>query len=533
MRLFIMKLLGMAGVVALVAALWAFAPPASAQDASTDEVFNETQELIDSIQDQLDRMAKRAQARDGELESLARQIDEAAALLGDRGSENTTLRQRNAELSEEIGVVEASQGELEQLKEELRGAVSARESAIINLNARVVDLEAQLAKERLGGASLRENVAGLTAQNEMASAETDNLESELNEARERVTALTQDRTTLESQLNEARGNVAALTQDRTSADDEQTTLIAELRAEVGAVKDLLATSRQDKIGLQRTYDDLDVQYRDVLVEKGDFEARLLEVRQSLEQESTATEDRRRQNLALRNQIAALKGELATRDDRLDGLSVARNTAESARADLATALSELRDQLQGISSALQTSEEQVAARDDQVADLRNQLDAVLAEQFDELAVFRSLLFSRLRASLSERPGIRFQGESVVLQSELLFPRSSADMWEGAEAPLITLARTLLAASREAPVGLDWVLRVDGHTDNRPLLDGPLASNWDLSAERARKVVQYLAGQGVSPERLAAVGFGEHRPIDDSGDEIAYRRNRRVEFHLVAR
>ncbi len=528
-----MKLHGMAGAAALLAALWTFAPSVSAQDASTDEVFNETQELIDSIQAQLDRMAKRAQARDGELESLARQIDEAAALLGDRGSENSTLRQRNAELSEEIGVVEATQDELKQLKEELRGAVSARESAIINLNARVVDLEAQLAKERLGGANLREDVAGLTAQNQMASAETENLESELNEARTNIAALTQDRTAMESDLTEARTNIAALTQDRASVDSEQTALIAELRADVSSVKALLAASLEDKVGLQRTYDDLDLQYREVLVEKGDFEARLLEVRQSLEQKSTATEDRRRQNLVLRNEIAALKGELVTREERLDGLSVARNSAESARADLATALSELRDQLQGISSALQASEDRVAARDDQVADLRNQLDAVLAEQFDELAVFRSLLFSRLRASLGERPGIRFQGESVVLQSELLFPRSSADMWEGAEAPLTTLARTLVTAARDAPIGLDWVLRVDGHTDNRPLQNGPFQSNWDLSAERARNVVQYLADQGVSPQRLAAVGFGEHRPIDDSGDEIAFRRNRRVEFHLVAR
>ena len=514
-----MRLLRIAGAAAFAFALWAmapaafvpaaYAPTAYAQDDSTDEVFGETQELIDSIQEQLDRMAKRAQARDGELESLARQIDEAAALLGDRGSENTSLRQKNAALSEEIGVAAVSQGELE---EELRGTLSAREGVIIDLNTRIVELEAQLTVERLGGDRLREDVAGLTARSQSAAADAEKLESE---------------------LTEARGSIAALTKDRSTEGNEQATLVAELRTEVNGLKEVLAASRQDKVGLQRTYADLQSQYRVALAEKGDFEAMLLEVRQSLEEESSSTEDRRRQTVALRQEIVALKGELATRDRRLDDLGTARTSAEADNANLSGILSDLRDQLQDIKFALETSEERVEARDDQVADLRNQLDAVLAEQFDELAVFRSLLFDRLRASLPEGPGIRILGESVVLQSELLFPSASANMRERAKAPLTTIAQTLLSASRDAPIGLEWVLRVDGHTDNRPLEDGPFESNWELSAERARIIAQYLAGQGVSPERLAAVGFGQYRPVDPSGDEIAFRRNRRVEFHLVAR
>lgn len=509
MGIFSIRLFGIVGAAALVAALWAFAPSASAQDESTDEVFGETQELIDTIQEQLDRMAKRAQARDGELDSLARQIEEAAALLGDRGSENTSLRQRNAELSEEIGTATETQEELET---RLRGVADARETAIVELNTRVAELEARLAEEGQGSERLRTNLTELTARNEAAAAAKGQLESD---------------------LIEARGKIAALTQDRSAEDNEQASQIAALRAEVSEVKELLAASRQDKAGLQRTYSDLEVQYRTTLAEKGDFEARLLEVRQSLEQESTATEDRRRQNLVLREEIAALKGELATRDESLGDVSAARTSAETDKANLAKVLSDLRDQLQDINAALETSEGQVATRDAQVADLRGQLDAVLAEQFDELAVFRSLLFERLRASLGERPGIRFLGESVILQSDILFPGASADMRQGAEAPLVTLARTLQSASRDAPIGLDWVLRVDGHTDRKQLDDGPFQSNWDLSAERARKVAQYLAGQGIAPERLAAVGFGEHRPLDPSGDEIAFRRNRRVEFHLIAR
>ena len=256
---------------------------------------------------------------------------------------------------------------------------------------------------------------------------------------------------------------------------------------------------------------MQTQYRVTLAEKGDFEARLLEVRQSLDQENSVTEDRHRQNLVLREEIAALKGELATRHKSLGDLGAARARTETDKANLAKVLSDLRDQLQDIKFALEDSEDRVAAGDLQVADLRNQLDAVLAEQFDELAVFRSLLFNRLRESLVEGPGVRILGESVVLQSELLFPNASTAMREGAKAPLTTLARTLLSASRDAPIGLDWVLRVDGHTDSRPLREGPFESNWDLSAQRARVVVQYLAGQGVSPERLAAEARSR-RPLE---------------------
>ncbi|MCH8110758.1 MAG: OmpA family protein [Proteobacteria bacterium] len=152
--------------------------------------------------------------------------------------------------------------------------------------------------------------------------------------------------------------------------------------------------------------------------------------------------------------------------------------------------------------------------------------------DELLAFRSLFFDRLRTSLSERPGVRFLGESVMMQSELLFRDTSIEMREGAEAPLATLARTLLSSSRDAPIGLDWILRVEMHADVQPLPKGSsFASEWNLSSRRAFIVANFLADQGVLEQNLAAVGFGSSRPLDPSGDQIAFRRNRRIEFHIV--
>ena len=83
----------------------------------------------------------------------------------------------------------------------------------------------------------------------------------------------------------------------------------------------------------------------------------------------------------------------------------------------------------------------------------------------------------------------------------------------------------------PPGVDWILRVDGHTDRQPIRDAAFRSNWELSAARAISVIEFLTAQGIAPEHLAAAGFGEYRPIDPGDDEIAYRRNRRIEFKLT--
>jgi chemotaxis protein MotB len=79
----------------------------------------------------------------------------------------------------------------------------------------------------------------------------------------------------------------------------------------------------------------------------------------------------------------------------------------------------------------------------------------------------------------------------------------------------------------------VLRVDGHTDVRPIASSSFPSNWELSSSRAISVVQYLIARGISPQRLVAAGFGEFQPLDPEKTEDAYRRNRRIELKLTER
>ena len=130
-------------------------------------------------------------------------------------------------------------------------------------------------------------------------------------------------------------------------------------------------------------------------------------------------------------------------------------------------------------------------------------------------------------------MRIVGDRFVLQSELFFDTGKADLLPAATAELDKVASALLELEKQIPGDIAWVLRVDGHTDIRPVTGGVFKSNWGLSAARAIAVVQYLVGKGVSPQRLVAAGFGEFQPIEVGTTDEAYRRNRRIEFKLTER
>ncbi len=159
---------------------------------------------------------------------------------------------------------------------------------------------------------------------------------------------------------------------------------------------------------------------------------------------------------------------------------------------------------------------------------------LAQRVQELSRYRSDFFGRLRAILGNRPDIRIVGDRFVFQSEVFFDTGQAalDKPEG-RTELDRLASALLELERQIPGEIAWVLRVDGHTDVRPISSPQFTTNWDLSAARAISVVQYLISEGVSPQRLVAAGFGEFQPIDPERTEEAFRRNRRIELKLTER
>ncbi|HEY0524246.1 MAG TPA: peptidoglycan-binding protein, partial [Stellaceae bacterium] len=170
---------------------------------------------------------------------------------------------------------------------------------------------------------------------------------------------------------------------------------------------------------------------------------------------------------------------------------------------------------------------------QIVDLGKRLNVALANKVEELARYRSEFFGRLREILGDRQDIRVVGDRFVFQSEVLFDPGSAFLGPDAQQKLNPVVTALKEIMPEIPRDLNWVLRVDGHTDLRPIATAQFPSNWELSTARAISVVKYLIQQGIPADRVAATGFGEFQPIDRGTDEIALRRNRRIELKLTER
>src|SRR5581483_6607023 len=192
---------------------------------------------------------------------------------------------------------------------------------------------------------------------------------------------------------------------------------------------------------------------------------------------------------------------------------------------------LRRQLAAIESALEASEAKDKESQAKLADLGQRLNLALAQRVQELSRFRSEFFGRLRTILGNRPDIRVVGDRFVFQSEVFFDAGSAAVRPEGKAELDKLAGALAELEKQIPADIPWVLRIDGHTDVRPIASAQFPSNWELSAARAISVVQYLISKGISPQRLVAAGFGEFQPLDTAQNEDAYRRNRRIELKLT--
>jgi chemotaxis protein MotB len=264
-------------------------------------------------------------------------------------------------------------------------------------------------------------------------------------------------------------------------------------------------------------------------------------------------------ISLEEQIAQLRAGLATAEgerDRFRGLyegvgsgigdAKARAAELSSKLDLekkmnARALAQvevlnqqiaaLRRQLAALESALDASESKDKESQTKLSELAQRLNLALAHRVQELQSFRSDFFGRLRLILGNRPDIRIVGDRFVFQSELFFDVGQAVLKPEGRTELDKIANVLTELGSKIPAEIPWVVRVDGHTDVRPIGGG--RTNWDLSASRAIAVVQYLIGRGISPQRLVAAGFGEFQPIDTDRTEEAYARNRRIELKLTER
>ena len=195
---------------------------------------------------------------------------------------------------------------------------------------------------------------------------------------------------------------------------------------------------------------------------------------------------------------------------------------------------LRKQIGALEDALNVSEQRDRESNTKIADLGRRLNVALAQRVQELNRYRSDFFGRLREILADRENIRIVGDRFVFQSEVLFPSGSEEINDDGKVEMKKVADAIIELQKEIPAEINWVLRVDGHTDDKPLSGtGRYRDNWELSSARSTSVVKFFVENGVPANRLVAAGFGEFQPLDPADDDEARRKNRRIELKLTER
>ena len=314
----------------------------------------------------------------------------------------------------------------------------------------------------------------------------------------------------------------------------------QLKVQLSQLSSALTKSTAERDALQNRLTVVIGERDSLKAELGDANAKVVasqEKQKQLEDAYKTIDADKSKITALLNDIAALESlrddlqkKLLTADDNAKQIT---SQSEAQVALLNQQILAMRDQLAALATTLEASEQKSKQQQVQIADLGSKLNSALASKVEELARYRSEFFGRLREALGDRADIRIVGDRFVFQSEVLFDSGSADIGPAGQDQLDTLATTLILITKEIPDDINWVLRVDGHTDKRPISGGVYASNWELSTARAISVVKYLASKGIPENRLAAAGFAEFSPLDPGDSEEAFTKNRRIEFKLDQR
>jgi chemotaxis protein MotB len=378
-------------------------------------------------------------------------------------------------------------------------ALSGRDQALQQLQQQVDELANLLAIERSANDELRSGTTELSTQLKSVLAEREQLTGKLRDADAIVSA---DKEKIDLQLRELeslRRDLAALKSVR-----------AELEAKVASL-----AQQQAQEGAAALRD----------------RAKELEARLASEQEKTSLAQKEIEARDVRLRELGSRAEGA--EQALSGEKEVSRKALARVDELNAQITTLREQLSRIAAALDVSEAKVKEQQGQIVELGKRLNLALVNKVEELARYRSEFFGRLREILGDRPDIRIVGDRFIFQSEVLFAPGSAELGDNAKKELAPVITALKELSAKIPPDINWILRVDGHTDRRPISNSQFPSNWELSTARAISVVRFAIEEGVPAARLAAAGFADKQPLDPRNAEDAYRRNRRIELKLTER
>jgi len=379
--------------------------------------------------------------------------------------------------------------------------LSSQSSELEDLHSQIAEITELLGLEQQKNEEMQTHIAALSTEIDTLITENTDLEDEIDYLNEKRV---EDFEVIEFHLK----SIASLQQDINALRD----LRQQLENDIAAAAAALEREQQVTASLRDR-------------------SKTLEAKLAGEQEKTLLAQKDIDQRDIR--IEALSALIGEQQQALDNQ---RSLTADARAEVAlltSKINQLREQLREIAEALRLSELDRQQQDDEIEDLGKRLNIELARKVNDLERYRSEFFGRLREVLGDSPLIRIEGDRFLLQAELLFPSGTAELSEQGKQELDALVDILQAIIPDIPDDLQWILRVDGHTDRVPINSDRYPSNWELSTARAVSVVRYLATRGIPEDRMAAAGFSKFHPLDPAETSEAYRKNRRIEIKLTSR
>ncbi len=480
--------------------------------------------------------------RDQDIQRLQSKVTDSAAELDQTEVALAAALARQVLLEDQIAALQRQRAQLEIQERTLSQTQAQQADAIKRLQTALSNSEKSRTESQDNQSSALELAKALQAQLSAALAAVAQAEDAraLLQAKVDETTKQLDATTSQA-ANQAAAQAAQIAQAETAKASLEENLAAALAAKLAAETDMNKVAAQLKAALaaklaadQDLAAQLDArEQQKILLQQA--QQTLLDTSQELQQSDAQLLKAERQAAALNQQVATLRQQLAKVSDLLEiseekdieSQAQLQNLGNRLNAALARAASEQRRRLK-----LEEAERQRLEAEKLKLEAERDL---LASQAEDLAKYKSEFFGSLRVLLADQVGVRIVGDRFVFSSEVLFAPGAAELSQLGQSEIVKVGSILNKIMSEIPQNIDWIIRVDGHTDDQPLSGtGEFKDNWELSQARALSVVKFMISQlNIPADRLAANGFAEFQPVTTANTAQARSQNRRIELKLTER
>ena len=302
--------------------------------------------------------------------------------------------------------------------------------------------------------------------------------------------------------------------------------ISNLDDEINILMEQLGGVTKKKEESEKKFLELENQFKKLKAEKNQLNEKLSKNQYILKMKNKELSD-------LVTERSSLLENIQNRNEKLETLSLENKKYEIDMFEMKRNIEKLNNRLNELSSLLIAAEEKDKTNKVKIENLGKKLNQALAGKLQEISKYQSEFFKKIKKALGEREDIIVSGDRFIFPSEIFFESGSDIIEETGREKLYNIIISLKEISEKIPDKIDWILRIDGHTDKVPINNERFKSNWHLSSSRAINIVKFFIEQGISPNRLVAAGFGEYSPLVLDDNEQAYEKNRRIEIKLTTR